>query len=62
MSYKFDSANSLELSLVPVPTVTHVEPQNIFNLLKAKSVTVRGANFIKSTTTIDEELLCLFTS
>ena len=62
--YVIQSENSLDLQLVPVPTITHLEPQNVFSLLHFSTLTVRGSNFIQSPDTesvSNSDLICIFT-
>lgn len=47
-SYFLTSANSLSLELVPIPFISHVEPQNVFNMHNFKNITIYGANFAKT--------------
>lgn len=56
--YLIESADNLSLELVPVPVIARVEPQNVFNMLHFKTVTIHGTGFIQS---MQDDLLCIFT-
>ena len=56
--YLIDSADNLNLELVPVPVIARVEPQNVFNMLNFKTVIVHGTGFVQS---LQNDLLCIFT-
>ena len=55
----FTAANSLALSLVPIPEISDADPSNVFNLLEFRTLTIHGSNFVESLPN-QSDLICIF--